>query len=141
MLGLGGELPIRASFGAQFSVDFGCAPDKLDALLKATFDAIAAMQKDGTTAENLDKVKQIYIRGHEAQLVQNGAWVAGLTQAFMYGDDPALMLNVQPLLDRITNDNVKAAAKRFLDKKRYVMAKMVPVAAVPAAAPTAAPAK
>jgi len=140
-VGARGSISRGAYEARQFSVDFGCAPDKLDALLKATFDAIAAMQKDGTTAENLDKVKQIYIRGHEAQLVQNGAWVAGLTQAFMYGDDPALMLNVQPLLDRITNDNVKAAAKRFLDKKRYVMAKMVPVAAPAAAAPTAAPAK
>ncbi len=126
-VGARGSLSRGSYEGRQFSIDFGCAPDKLEPLLKATFDTIAALQKDGVSDEILGKVKTIFTRGHEAQLQENGGWQGGLTQSFFYGDDPALFLSVQPLLDRVTNDNVKAAAKRFLDNKRYLLAKMVPV--------------
>jgi zinc protease len=128
-VGARGSISRGAYQSRQFSIDFGCAPDKLEALVKATFETIASVQKDGTTSENLDKVKQTYSRGHEAQLADNDAWMSWLTQAFEYGDDPTLFLSVQPLLSRISNDNLKAAAKKFLDDKHYLLAKMIPLKA------------
>lgn len=126
-VGAHGALSRGSYEGRQFWIEFGCAPDKVEPLLKATFETIAALQKDSIPDEILNKVKTTFTRGHEDQLQENGGWQGALAQSFFYGDDPALILSVQPLLDRVTNDNVKAAAKRFLDNKRYLLAKMVPV--------------
>jgi hypothetical protein len=56
----------------------------------------------------------------------NGFWVDWLSRAARYGDDPTLVLDTKPVLARMTSDNVKAAAARFLDGKRTYQAVMLP---------------
>jgi zinc protease len=118
-VGVGGGIARSPHQDRSFSISFGCDPARVDELVKATFDEIAEIQKNGIGAEYLEKVKQTFTREREVQLRSNGFWIGWLGVAYAYGDDPALVLDPSKMTARMTSDNVKAAAKRYLDAKQY----------------------
>jgi zinc protease len=109
-----------------FSISFGCDPARVDELVGAVFDEIAQLQRAGIAAEYLEKVKQTFTRERETQLRDNGFWVGWLTSAYAYRDDPTLVLDPGKMTARMTSDNVKAAARRYLDRRQYYEPILVP---------------
>ena len=109
-----------------FVIQFGCAPDRVDELVKATNDDIANIAKNGVDADHLDKIKQIYTRSRETDLRTNRFWSQRLSQAFHFGDDPNDIPDTSKTLARMTSDNIKASAKRFLDPKQVYEAVRMP---------------
>ena len=110
----------------SFTVRFGCDPKRVDELVKATFDDIAAIAKDGTDDDHLNRVKETFLRSRETQLRQNTFWSGWLTNAYRYGDDPAIVLDTDQVTKRMTSANVKAAAKHYLDQKNLFQAVLLP---------------
>ena len=118
-VGVGGAIARAPHQERSFSISFGCDPARVDELVKAVFDEIAQIQKAGIGADYLEKVKQTFSRERETRLRSNGFWLAWLSSAYTYGDDPALVLDPGPMIARMTSDNVKAAARRYLDARQY----------------------
>jgi hypothetical protein len=138
----------------SFSIQFGCAPDRVDELVAAAFreidkvvagpkkkseDAAGKDKKDlSISDEDLDdylaKVKETYIRERETQMRTNRFWVGALQDSYRFGDDPTLILDTEKIIARMTPANVRAAAKKFLDKKEYFQAAMLPEKDVPVGA-------
>jgi zinc protease len=110
-----------------FSVQFGCAPAAVDKLVDAAFAEIAAIAKSGIDASYLAKVKQLYLRERETAMKTNRYWVDELGRAARYGDDPKGILDTDATIARMTSDNVKAAAARYLDRKITYQAVMMPL--------------
>lgn len=110
----------------SFTISFGCDPKRVDELVKAALDNAEKLKKEDVDAATLDRVKQTFVRQRETELRQNRFWLGWLANAFKYGDDPAIILDTKPFLDRATPANVKAAAKKFLDTKQYYQAVMLP---------------
>jgi len=125
-VGAGGFIARTPHQERSFTISFGCDPARVDELVKATFDEIAAIAREGIGADYLEKVKQTFTREREVQLRSNGFWIGWLTSAATYGDDPAMILDPSKMLARMTSDNVKAAARRFLDAKQYFAPILVP---------------
>ena len=124
----------------SFVVRFGCDPKRVDELIKAVYDEIAAVEKDPGD-DYLTKVRETLTRTRETDLRTNKFWASWLTKAYHYGDDPAIALDLDGFLARITAKNVSAAAKRFLDKGTVYQAVLLPASDAPApAAPAPAPA-
>jgi zinc protease len=124
----------------SFRIGFGCDPERVADLKKAVFTVIAELQTGGASDDNLTKVRETRRRNLQLNLRDNDHWARELASAYFYGDDPKTIDDLEPITARITSANVKAAAKRFLDVKRYVFGTMVPAtAAAPAAAPAPAP--
>jgi zinc protease len=122
----------------QFTISFGCDPARVDELIAAANKEIAAMQKDGTDQEHIDKIKAQFTRERETQLRNNGFWSGWLESSYRFGDDPTIVLDPNPMLARMTNDNIKAAAKLYLNGKNVYQSVMLPTkeaAAKPAEAP------
>jgi zinc protease len=113
----------------SFSISFGCDPQRVDELVKATQDVLDKVAKDGVDADHLEKIKNIYTRSRETELRQNRFWSSRLVNAYHYGDDPTEIPDTTKLLARVTSDNIKAAAKHFLDKKSVFKAVRMPEAA------------
>jgi zinc protease len=109
-----------------FTVEFGCAPNAVDKLVEATYGEIAAIAKAGIGDDYLAKVKATYLRERETAMRTNGYWIEWLSHTARFGDDPTLALDPAPIVARMTSDHVKAAALRFLDKKRVYEAVMLP---------------
>ncbi len=127
---LGGVYNVDASgtlvrFGRQqrsFTIGFGCAPQRVDELIKAVLTTLADFQKTGPTADELEKVKQVYLRERETSMQTNELWLGWLEEAYRWGDDPTIILDPSDRLARMTVANVKAAARRFTPKKNYFQA-------------------
>ncbi len=127
-VGVGGGLVRRPREERVFSIHFGCAPEATEKLIKAALDEIATIGKQGIGADYLDKTKQAFLRDRETEMKTNGFWLGWLASSARYGDDPKLALDPSKMIARMTSDNVKAAAKRFLDPKQYFRAVMMPAA-------------
>ena len=110
----------------QFVIRFGCAPENVAKLRDAALAEIARMQKGGADPSYLDKVKETRRRAHELAVKDNGYWLDLLADAAQFGDDPHEDLANAVAADRITNDQVKASARRFLSSKRYVSGTLLP---------------
>jgi zinc protease len=139
---MGGVYGVRAGGGISrrprqeytFTVSFGCSPDNVEKLKEAVFTEIKAVQSKGTTEEYLHKVREARLRAHEVNLKENGFWEGELNRAFRYGDDPKLIPDIKPWVDKISSDRVKAAANRYLRSSEYVLGVLQPeaVSAAPA---------
>ncbi|HEU4732377.1 MAG TPA: insulinase family protein [Kofleriaceae bacterium] len=125
-VGVGGVIARAPHQERTFSISFGCDPARVDELVKSTFDEIAAVQKAGIGADYLEKVKQTFTREREVQLRNNGFWIGWLTSAYTFGDDPTLVLDPSKMIARMTSDNVKAAARRYLDSRQYYEPVLLP---------------
>jgi zinc protease len=110
----------------SFTIRFGCDPKRVDELVKATFDEIAKLKKDGAGAEYLAKVKETFTRSRETEMRTNAFWIDWLVKAYRYNEDPAVVLQSDQVVARMTSDNVKAAAKKYLDDKQYFQAVLLP---------------
>ena len=110
----------------SFIVRFGCAPENVARLRDAALAEIARMQKDGVDQSYLDKVKETRRRSHELEVKDNRYWLNLLGDAAQFGDDPHDAVAHDEAAERVTNDNLKAAARRFLATKRYVSGTLLP---------------
>ncbi len=118
-------------------VRFECDPAQVDKLIAAVFDESAKLAREGIDGSYIEKVKQQYLRVRELQLRDNEFWESWLATSYRYGDDPTLVLDPSKMIARMTSENIKAAAKRYLDPKRYYQAVKLPEAgAAPAAPPS-----
>ena len=141
-VGAGGSLARSPHQERVFSVSFGADPTRVDELIAAARKEIAAIQKDGIKDDYLDRARKGFERERELQLKNNSFWASWLESSARHGDDPAIVLDPAPMLARMTPANVKAAAKRFLDDRRYYQAIMLPAKPADAAKlPAKPPAK
>ena len=139
-VGAGGYLSRRPREERTFGIQFGCAPDAVDKLIKAAMDEIKVAAKEGASADHLDKTKAQFLRERETQLKTNGFWVGWLASSYRFGDDPTMVLDPSKMIARMTSDNVKASAKKYLDAKQYYQAVLMPAPGTAAPAAPAAPA-
>jgi zinc protease len=131
---MGGVYGVRASGAVlrrprpeyQFTVSFGCAPDNVDKLVKAVFDEIKTLQDKGIGDDYIAKVKEQRRRAHEINLKENSFWGRELERAYTFGEDPKLILDAQPMIDKVTSDRARAAARKYFTSKEYVLGVLKP---------------
>ena len=128
-VGAGGEISRGPHQQRDFTISFGCAPENVDKLIKATFDEIAAVAKNGIGDEYLEKVKQGFLREREIQLRSNEFWSGWLANSVRYHDDPTIILDPTGMTKRATSANIAAAAKRYLDARQYYQSVLLPAPA------------
>lgn len=124
----GGNIARRPKKEFAFNVGFGCSPENVDKLEKAVFDEIKAIQTNGIGPDYLAKTKALRRRDHETSLRDNGFWLSELSRSYRYGDDPKLILELDPLVEKISSDRVRAAAKKYLTSAQYVLGELRPAA-------------
>jgi zinc protease len=71
-------------------------------------------------------VKELRRRAHETNLRENGYWVRELERAYTYGDDPKLVLDFDAMVDKVSSDRIRAAAKRYLTSGQYILGELRP---------------
>jgi zinc protease len=108
------------------SINFGSAPERVDTLVRAVFAQIDTLQNAGPRATDIAKYKETSIRTRETNLRQNGWWLGQLTASRRDGDAMAVRLALEPQLNRLTPDVIRAAARKYLDRRRYVRVTLLP---------------
>jgi zinc protease len=123
----GGSISRQPVERRSFSVFFGCSPDNVDKLTKAVFAEAKAISKSGIGAKYIEKVKNARLRSREVELKENRFWTHKLQEAYWFGDDPREILSAfQPMVDKISSERVRNAARKYLGAKQYVLGVLRP---------------
>jgi zinc protease len=110
----------------QFAIDFGSAPERVDTLRAAVFRELEKIKRDGPTAEEIEKVREMQRRGEETEIRQNGFWLNALAAAARYDHDPRLILRRPELRAKLSPMMVRDIARKYLNESRYVQVRLLP---------------
>lgn len=118
----------------RVTIEFGCAPERLEELTEAVFAQIDTLVESGPDSADIREVKQIERRQHRENLQENGYWLDVLESSTYHGVDPRLVLEYGKMLDKLNAAVMRQTAARFLDRTRYVRVVLLPerLAPVPA---------
>ena len=103
-------------------------PGNVDKVLNATFAEIERMRTEGPSQVDLDKVKTNWMQNYRKSLQENTYWLAALQTSLTEGTDPATILTFDQEVQKLTVDDVKRAAQRYLNTENYVQVVLNPEA-------------
>lgn len=132
----------RIPFGSySLAVAFECKPADVDQLVRSTREVIAELEKSGAPASYVEKLIDQRTRQLQASYRSNEFWLERLVDKYKLGEDPREILKLQDLTKRVTSDNLRLAARKFLRNDQNLDALLLPAAkAVAPPAPASAPA-
>ena len=110
----------------RFSIGFGSAPDRLEALTAAALAEIDSVKRFGTTPEYLNKVKEAALRARETALKQNGYWLSQIATFDQNGWNLEEIPNGEKLISALTVQDLQQAAQKYLRTDNYVRVSLYP---------------
>jgi zinc protease len=116
----------------SFVIDFGSSPDKTDLLWKTIQAVIDTVKQNGATAAELQKVREQQLRTQEVQVKENGYWVGNIAARLENGEDPrGLTTWAKDYVEKLTSEQIRDAAREYLDMTRYARFVLLPERVVP----------
>ncbi len=103
-----------------------CGPDNVDKLTTALLGLVKDAQEGKLTQGDLDKVKETWRKEYQTQKQNNNYWLSVLSQSFIDGLDPAMALDYEQRINKLTLKDVQEAAKQFVPLNRYFKAVLYP---------------
>jgi len=116
----------------SLSLDFESAPERVDELVGVAFAVLDSLKRLGPTAEELQKVKERFVRAHETALRQNGSWLDWMRDHDEDGRDLHVIQRYPAMVQALTAAQLKAAAQRYLNTKQYARFTLLPETTKPA---------
>ncbi len=110
----------------EIGIDFSCAPERTDELVKTLFAEISRLRFDGPTAKHVADVREALLRQWETDSQENGYLLGKVADSLQFGEDPAAYLQAPVLFRSLTPEKVTDAARRYLDTSRYVRVTLFP---------------
>lgn len=107
-------------------ISFGCDPHRVDELVAAVLDEISAMQESGPDSLLLTKVKEGQRRQFEKNLKENQFWQVALHNAYLHGQPVEEILDYPTLVESLSADDIRNAARACFDQARYVKTVLYP---------------
>ncbi|MBV7534928.1 insulinase family protein [Duganella sp. sic0402] len=108
----------RGSYAVAISLP--TSPQNVEKVEAAVWAEIERLQAEGPTVEDLNKVKQARLQSYRRALREDGYWMNYLRQGVLEDKDPHEILKVEQRINSVGAEDIKAAAKRFLDRKNHV---------------------
>jgi len=131
---LGGTYSITASQSYQkipnpeYSIDieFGCAPQRTEDLIKRVFQEIEKFKANGPTEKQLNDEKEALLREFETNIKLNNYLVGQITFRYQYGDDPAAIWKIPEYYQKLDAATIQQAAKTYLNTNNFVEVTLFP---------------
>ena len=110
----------------RFTIGFGSAPERLEALTAAALAQIDSVKRFATTPEYLNKVKEAALRARETALKQNSYWIAQISTFDQNGWPLEEIPNGEKLISSLTAEDLQRAAQKYLRIDNYVRVSLYP---------------
>jgi zinc protease len=111
----------------QFSISFGCSPERVEELTARVFAEVESLQQQPTDESYLQKARETSVRSFETGIRNNGYWLQSLVFYNNHDlDAKGISVNPQEALDDITPEQLVRTAKTYLNLKRYVQVRLFP---------------
>ena len=108
------------------TVSFGCAPRNVDHLVSMVDAELDTLRSQGPDSVDLEKVKIAYLKQMEQAVKSNQFWLSYLSGKYENGEDPANVLKIKELLDKVTPGSLQAAAREYLSGRNVIRFELVP---------------
>ncbi|HSE36938.1 MAG TPA: insulinase family protein, partial [Blastocatellia bacterium] len=131
---LGGTYSIGARASYQripkpeysISIQFGCAPERADDLVKRVFEEIEKFKTSGPTDKQVADEKEALLREFETSSKLNNYLVNQLSMRYQSEEDPAGLWNIPDYYRKIDGAMIQQAAKKYLNTNNYVRVTLLP---------------
>lgn len=110
------------------TVKLPTGPENVDRALAATFAEIEQLRTQGPSADELEKVRTVWLLEHKRAQTQNSYWVRHLRAGALSTSSPPAHLDYEKQLKTLTTADIQAAAVRYLDPANYVQVVLNPAA-------------
>jgi zinc protease len=107
-------------------INWGCAPENVNGLVRTVFQIMSDMQKNLPKAENMEKSKETIIRELQTNSQQNGYWLGKLKDTSINGDKLLTMNEITKIVEGVTPEDVREAARRFFTEDHYLQVVLMP---------------
>jgi zinc protease len=108
------------------SIDFSCAPERREELVKRLFLEIGRMRMDELSESYIRGVREALAREFETDSHENRWAVGRITDAYENGDDVEQALKEPGVNRTLSGAMIQDAARTYLDTRNYVQVVLVP---------------
>jgi zinc protease len=96
------------------SIGYGCSPENKDMLISTSKEQINLLKKEGASAKNLSKVKEIYKRQRESDMKENRFWLTKISAKERGMEDLNESINnYQKYVDAVNEATTKEVANKY----------------------------
>jgi zinc protease len=99
-------------------IGFGTGPSKYQALINSALDEVQKVKTNGPSQTDLDKFVIEQRRQLEINLRENGFWMNQISSAYRNEEDPTYILRYIDELEKLTVDDIKEVANKYLQDDR-----------------------
>jgi zinc protease len=98
----------------------------VDQLVAAVLTEVGRLKKEGPSADDVQKVKEIEKRAMETAVKTNAYWVNSLQTVLTLGWDPMSVARREARTASLSTANVGAALAKYLPENRYTVVTLLP---------------
>ncbi|MBR9977113.1 MAG: insulinase family protein, partial [Bacteroidetes bacterium] len=109
-------------------VNFGTDPERMDEMIGTLFTTLQDVRDELTTEENLVKIKEIQRREREKSIKENSFWIGHLQSALSNNDPLNYFLALDELIESLTLEDLRDAARKYIDMDNYIQVSLYPEA-------------
>jgi zinc protease len=117
----------RVPFDAwNLTIGFQCKTADIEKLEQALQEVVADVKQKGVQDSYLEKLVNQRTRDLELDYRSNAFWLGRLAGNYERGEDPRQILTLHELTKRVTSENIRLAARKYLRDDQYVDAQLLP---------------
>lgn len=109
-----------------FLINFPCKPDNADTLTDVVYRVIKDIQSNGVSDATFQKVIETQKRDMEVKIKENGYWMSSLKYSYVYGYDPADIINYKKRINAVTMADLQNTAKKYLNFHELIYLRLLP---------------
>jgi zinc protease len=110
----------------RISIDFNCAPERADAMVKSVFAQIGRLRQNEMADAPLADLREALMREYETSSKENAYVANQLLQRYENGEDVKTLFDEPKQFATVNAAMVQAAARTFLDPEHYVRVTLMP---------------
>jgi zinc protease len=117
--------PANKDYG-MVHIQFKSSPENVDKMVTAALGEIERLKKEGPSADDVAKVKELERRDLETNARQNSYWLGSMQTVHQYGWDPAGIARRDQRTERLNQDNIKQMFQKYFPTDRYTLVTLKP---------------
>jgi zinc protease len=108
------------------SIDFTCAPERIEDLVRRAFLEISRLRMDGLSDAYVNDVRQAMMREYETSSKENRYVVEQISRSYQDGEDVRGILQTPARYKQLSASMIQDAARTYLDTRNYIRVTLVP---------------
>jgi zinc protease len=125
-VGVNGGINREPVVSYSISIQFGCAPENVDKLVKMVMEEINKTKTHGAASVNVEKIIAEQTRSLENDVKENSYWRYQLEQAFFRKGNPVAILSARDKIKKLTVARTQTLANRYFDESNMARFVLLP---------------